>query len=334
MRKSIVGIDIGTKSIKAVEIEKKKSSSLLKAVGEIKIPPSLSATITDEGIATLSSYVRKLISDTGIKTKQAVSAFPSEKAYVNIIDLPPMPKRELANAMKWQLSRHVSGYPEEKSAFWDILKEDTRGYKILIIAADGILISKYLNIVRGSGLKSISLEIEPIALARSLSRDNKDAILVDIGGSFTSCSLIDNGGLDLTRNLKVGVDKLVNVVSRATKDDADPKNALFEYGLLKFKSQDVYHAIIPYINQVSSELKRLISFYEEKNKKELKKIVLSGGGALIPDLANHFIKEVSKDVVLANPWKGLDIASNINSEDLVSIGPSFSTAVGLAMLGR
>lgn len=332
MAKSIIGIDIGSRSVKAVEIEKKRNGSFLHAVGEISIPPNLSAAISEEGLVTLAGYIRQLIKDIDIKTKKTVAAFPSEKALINIIDLPLMPESELSDAMRWQIPKYVPKYPEEKAAFWDILDKNDRGFKVLIVAADRILINKYLGLVKESKLDPVSLEIEPVALIRSLAQgDLKDSILVDFGSTFTSCSLVESGKLDLSRSLKVGVDKLIEAIS-GSGDKEQASRDLFEFGLLRFKNKEIYKAIAPYINQITSELKRLVTYYEEKTKKELKKIILAGGGAMIPDIDNFLIKEISRDVILANPWQHLSIAPHIDSEELVSMGPSFAVAVGLAMV--
>ena len=332
MAKSFVGIDIGSKSIKAVEIELKGGRKILKAVGEIAVPVNMVSAMSESAIESLSLYLKKLIEDSGIKSRLTICSYPSEKASIDIIDLPIMPESELSQAMKWQLKKYVNGYPDDKAAFWDILDREMK-YRIMIVGTDKTAILKYISLIEKSGLKPQSLEIEPVALVKSLVKDQDNFIIVHIDSSFTSFSLIENGQLSLTRNLRIGTLKLIEAINQTEKDLISSEKLLFEIGLLKIKDRKIYSSVEPWVSQIAAELKRLVAFFEEQSNqdKEIKKVILSGEGANIPDIDNYFIKSASKEIIMANPWTGLEISSSIDAEQLVPLGPKFAVAIGLVI---
>ncbi|NTU69611.1 pilus assembly protein PilM [bacterium] len=331
MAKSILGIDIGSKSIKAVELINNKQNFTLSSIGEIPFSNDVSNFLDTGSSEEISIYLKKLLSDIKVKNKNAVCSIPAVDTSVSIVNMPMMPEDELKYAMKWQLGKIVSGYPEEKDAFWDILSTG-KEYSILVVGIEKFKLKKYMEIFSKSNIRLSSIEIDAVSLARVSVRGEESALIIHFGATQTTCVLVDSGVLSLVRYIKVGEDSLIDNLLKDGLSYEEAKNKLYEFGLLKFESKGkVYQKIAPLVDQVTAESKRIIGFYEEKNGKELKKVVLSGAGAYIPDMANHFIQEFSKDVTTVDPWVSIKCPSNIDSQNLVSVGPKFAVACGLAM---
>jgi type IV pilus assembly protein PilM len=331
MAKSTLGIDIGSKSIKAVELIGSNQGFTLSSIGEIPFPKSITNILDKNSSEYISEYLKKLLSDIKTRSKKAVCSIPSSDVVVSIANMPMMTHQELTYAMKWQLSKIVPGYPEERNAFWDILSAD-KDYRLLVVGIEKLKLARYMDILKKSNVNLSSVEIDAVSLSRVAADKNESALIIHLGASRSVCILVQDGSIVLVRYIKVGEDSLISALMDDKNSYEEAKSKLYEFGLLKFESKGkVYQKVAPLIDQVSVEAKRMIGFFEENNGKELKKIVLSGGGVYIPDMSNHFIQEFSRDVLIIDPWSKIKCPSNIDSQNLISVGPKFAIACGLAM---
>ncbi len=329
--KSLLGIDIGSGSLKLVGLERKRGRFFLKSLGETILPQRLLSSESEEGLSTLSSYLKNLIKDAGCHTNNVSSAIPSEEVFTAVLNLPQMPENELAYAMKWEIKKQVGDYPEKKVASWEVI-DQKNGLEIFLVTTPKDLVNKYLNILKTSGLNPITLEIEPVALTRSLTNEGEDAIIIHLGVSFSTCSLVESGNLKVVRNLKVGENEMVRSLAGIGKESENKKKILYECGFLKSKRKgEVYKALKPSAETVVSEFKRLSNYFLEKTKKEISKVYVAGGCINIPNLVDYLSQAISLEVKVANPWAKIDCSGIKNSEQLVKMGPRFAVACGLAM---
>lgn len=333
MGNSLLGIDVGSRSIKLVELLRKKDNFFLKALGEIAIPLGLLESEGKEGIETLSSYLKKLIEDSGCHATDAVSVIPSDKVFTAIVNFPTMPEDELKYAMKWEIRRQIPDYLEEKTVNWEVVGRE-KGLEIFLASTPRSLVSKYLRVIRESGLNPVSLDIEPVALVRSLAKDIKGAsIIIHLGSSFSTLNLVENSALKITRNLRIGEDEMVRSLVGVAGDYTSAKKLLYDYGFFRSKGKGkVYNALKPSIGSVVSEFERLSRYAQEKNKKELSQVIISGGCAEIPNLVDYLSQAISFEINIANPWEKIDCSAIPSPDRLVKIGPRFAVAVGLAMI--
>jgi len=332
-KKSLLGIDIGSCSIKLVELDRGKDKYLLKAISEMPIPVGLVAGDSEESLQTASNYIKKLIADSGSHTKDVVSVIPSDKVSTASTTLPVMPKDELEYAMKWEIKKQISGYPEDKTVNWEIVDQRNNDYEIFMVAASRSAVAKYLDLLKRSGLNPVSLDIEPVALIRSLITDKSGAfILVHIGARFSTCDLVENGILRITRNLKTGENAMLQALKSITGDPREAKKILYDAGFFKTKEKGtIYNLLRPSLGSIISEIQRLATYFQEKNKREVSKIIISGGCTSIPNIVDYLSQNISMEINIANPWVKLDCSFIKDPERLVAIGPRFAVAVGLAM---
>lgn len=333
----MLGIDIDPVSIKLVELEKGRDRFNLKLLREISLPPGIfEAFLGSESIECLSvvsSYLKKLLENPGIRTNNAAVAIPAEQSFVSVIDLPPMPEDEIKVALKWEIKKQIPDYPEEKNASWKIVGKSNAGFEVLVVAVPRFLTSRYLNIIKESGLKPYSIEIEPLSLARSLTIGNEGAIIiVHFGTKFSSVNLIDNGILRISRSLKVGENEMIKSLVGVAGDIEKAKKMLYEIGFFRAKKVGkVYNALNPLFSSLTSEIKRFSGFFQEKTTREVSRVILSGGPATIPDIMGHISESVLLPVNIVNPWAKVDYSSMPNQDQLVAIGCQYAIAVGLAM---
>ena len=330
--KNLLGIDIGSSSIKLVELDRGKEKFLLRAIGEIAIPSGLLASESEESFSTLSFYLKKLIQDSGCHTNNAVSTIPSEKVFLSTIEFPPMPKEELDYAMRWEIKRQIPDY-EDRVISWEVLNQD-KGLEIFLAAAPRMFVSKQLDILKMSGLNPISLETEPVALSRSLVDAGKEGVVVvHIGVSFSFCMLVEKGSLKIVRNLKTGENEMIRALVGREGDYLETKKMLYKNGFSKSKENEKnYNTLKPVLKGLISEIQRLLGFYQERTQKEISQIIVSGGCAGIPGITDYLSETLFLEARIANPWFKLDHSLIRDSKKLTRLGSRFAVAVGLAMM--
>lgn len=330
--KNLLGVDIGSSSIKLVELDKKGEKFLLRAIGEIVIPSGLLASESEESLSTLSFYLKKLVSDSGCHTNNVVSVIPSENIFFSTVSFPSMSKEELDYAMEWEIKRQIHDY-EDRVISWEIINQD-KGFEIFLAAAPRMSVSKHLDILKRSGLNPISLETEPIALTRSLiGGERKDAIVIHMGTSFSFCMLVQQGVLKIVRNLKTGENEMIRTLVSREGDYIEIKKTLYKDGISKSKENEKnYNTLKLVLRGLISETKRLSGFYQERAQKNISQIIISGGCASIPGITEYLSEALFSEVQIANPWFKLDHSFIKDSKKLVELGPRFAVAVGLAMI--
>lgn len=335
MSKSLLGIDIGSYSIKAAEIRKSQGKFFLQSLGEISLPYGLALSDSKEAVDTVSTYVKRLFLESGCHSVNTISAIPSGRAFTTVVEVPFMPEEELDVAMKWEVKKQIAESSEVSGVSgWQIVGKNGNNNEIMIVSTPKETVEKYLNIVRGANLKPASLEIEPLALARSLTdNSNRGIINIHFGSHETIVSILEKGSPKFIRNVRMGEDTLVDVFLEISgKDKYKAKNNLYEFGLLKSReTEKVLSGLKGIIDIIAQESDRLIKYYQDKYKKDISYVVLSGGCTEIPNLVDYISQYVSKEVHKANPWNNVDCSHVPNPEKIISLGPRFSAAVGLAM---
>ena len=119
---SYLGIDIGTSSIKMVELENFKNQARLKTYGYADVSINILSTAIEQNNEKIAKYINEIAQKSNIQTRQVVAALPTFSVFNFIINLPPMPKKDLASAIKWEAKKFIPVPLEEMILDWKILK--------------------------------------------------------------------------------------------------------------------------------------------------------------------------------------------------------------------
>lgn len=204
---AVVGLDIGTDSIKVAEAKYGKDGVTITAVGVARTPPGVIENEVIVDPKALGSAVKALLAESGIKTKQVVSSVAGQsRVVVRVIEVPKMSRDELAETMKWEVERHVPFSPTEVVMDFQPLDRptgdpDAQSMEVLLAVAQQELIDSHVQTLLAAGLKPMAIDIEPLACGRSLletsgngARDQIVAI-VNIGANNTDLGIFEQGVL-------------------------------------------------------------------------------------------------------------------------------------------
>ena len=224
---TFVGLDIGTHSIKAVELrgsgDKITVSSLV--VGET--PPGL---VQPNGILdpkALGTAIKQLLSKNGIKGGRSISAATgADSVVVRVIEVPRMTPAELSETMKWEIERHIPFAANDVEMSYQGIVDpkspddpNNPNMEVLLAVARRDTVAQHLDTLAAAGLKAAAIDVEPLAVGRAmidLSRNNltsRNVVVVDMGHSSTDIGIFKNGILRFPRSLPIAGDAFTRKIS-------------------------------------------------------------------------------------------------------------------------
>ncbi len=349
--KKFLGIDIGTSSIRIIELAKKrniislnnyaevKSSSFVKKPFRVFTKNSVSLSNTELGEA-----IKTIMSEAGIETKQANLGIPDFSSFFTSFQIPVMSREEIPQAIQYEVRPYIPLPLLEVTLDWIIMEGEPSKtpLKILVVAIPNDVVMQYKEIAKIAGLELKSLESEVFALARAAARSLKNGTddkkvfgLIDIGARSTTCSIIEKGILKYSYTFGIGGNELTEVVAKSFNIDYNEGEEMkIKTGLLTNgdTKRDVRKVLSPMVDSILEEIKEVFRNYYREEGKEVEKVVLAGGMAKMVGLKEYFAESLKKEVVIVNPFLNINYPPMLKNT-LGEIGPLYTIAVGLALNG-
>lgn len=338
MPKRLFGLDIGSSSIKAVEVANFKNELRLLAAGSIPTPPRGLASEASLDQQVLAQTIKKLVEMTKIDTNFVNTSLPESQVFTRVIEMPILSDKELSSAIKWESEQYIPLPVASVSLDWEVLRRSKERNKmeILLVGAPIELISKYQKILGMAGLEAVFMETEIIAASRSLLELSQptSAIIVHLGANATDLGAFKDGMLVVTYSLPTGGTALMRAIAQEFGFEVSQAEEYKKtYGLTEGALEGkIAAAIKPVLNVILTEVKKAIGFYQAKNfeDRDPKRIILSGGSAKLPGLAIFFTENLGIETEIANPWGKIKVDKNLFKEQLGNV-PLYSIATGLAL---
>ncbi len=204
---SFLGVDIGTTSIKIVEVKNGKERPRVVNYGLLESSGYLARANQAFQTSTLKLFdgevvelLKVLIRSMGTGTRDAVASLPVFSVFTTVLDFPKMDEKEIGKAIVYQAKQYVPLPLTEVALDWLKVGEFTDGkgfvhQKILLISVPHEQIKKYQAMFHAAGLNLVALEIESLSLARTLGGDPTPTLIVDIGSRSTNIVFFEHGSL-------------------------------------------------------------------------------------------------------------------------------------------
>jgi len=334
----MVGLDIGTKTIKIVELEKDGASFSLFASGIVGFSGNnVEKIVDDKEMATFAQVIKKLHTETGARGHDVVLSIPEQSAFTRTITFPLLTDAEVNSAVKWELEQYIPIPAAEAISQHIILERNEKSSPpsvlVLLVAATRVIVEKYTKLVQMAGLNPVAVETELVALTRALAPVDKTVLLMDLGANSTNIAIARNGLLCFSRSISLAGEAFTRAVSQGlgvntTQAEEYKKTYGFVSSQLEGK---VKGALDPVLRLVVDEVKKAVSFYESEQKGEAPTMIeVSGGTSGMPQMITALTELLGVEVSIANPFNKVKVDSEI-AKKLAPYAPLYSVAVGLAM---
>lgn len=342
-KKNLVGLDIGSSSIKMVHLKEKgkgRGYELLNfGIKPLSREAVVSGTIMDA--SAVISTISELISETNLKEQNVATSIDGASVIIQKINMTAMSEAELNEAIRWEAGQYIPFDIEEVRLDHDVLEQDptTGNLKVLLVAAKRDLVNEYTSILAQAGLNVFTVDIDSFCVQNAYEVNypinaSEITALVNIGASTTNVCMVKGSTPLFWRDLQWGGDNFTDAIQRELTISFEQAE-IAKQG--KEGSPVKMEQIIPIINQLNqefgSELKKTFDFFKlTTNEGPVNKIILSGGGSKVPNLDRFLSQQYGVSVEILNPFANIEIPEkNFDVEMINALAPMFTVSVGLAL---
>jgi type IV pilus assembly protein PilM len=284
----------------------------------------------------LEILLRELISkpDFGkLKTKKFVFSMPESKIFVHSFSIFGFQK-DIFELVKEKAKENFP-YPLEE-LFFDY---ETKENEVLIVACPKEIVKDYLDIFSDCKISPLAIESESLSLGRALVKNEKVVLILDVGSKFSNFILFDNGKLKLSISNPVAGLSFTKAISEKLKVPFEEAERLKrEIGLNPAKKEGrIFLILQKEIQDLIDQTREIENYFFSKTSKKIEKIILTGGSAALPYFKEYLSENLSKEVLIGDPWEKIDIEILRKKEyfkEALKINPYFySVAIGSALRG-
>lgn len=348
-----VGIDIGTSSIKVVELQRQNGRAVLQTYGALGLGQYAEGgsvgQVTNLDAETLTKGLKDVLKETNISNQNIVLGIPSASCIIFILQLPAqVEERDLATVIPAEAKKFIPIPLTDVSLDWYVIprREDSgtesrvlsesggdAKMSILVVATLNETLVKYTEVLQKSQLPTDALEIEVFSNIRScMTRELFPVLIVDIGASKTKLSIVEHGIVETFRLVNHGSQDMTLAIAHSMELPFDKAEAIKkESGLVATPEHPhVPDLIKTHLAAIFQEANATMLAYEKRYNKNIGKVIFTGGGAMTRGLIEYAAQNFSAELALADPFSKIESPVFLSGV-LKTTGPEFSIALGLAL---
>lgn len=350
---SAVGIDIGSSSIKVVEIKRKAGKAVLSTYGMIGLGPYAGIDIgrvTNLPVEKIIEALTETLKQSGITTNFGALAMPVQSSLIFTIELPPnVKKSEISSIITIEARRFIPIPITEVSLDWFLLPKKEATFleansenvsapseektEVLVVAIQNDAIAKYRSIINRCKLNANFFEIEVFSSIRSnFEHELSSVLLIDFGASRTKLSIVEFGTVKSFHIVSRGGADITDSISKSLSISfPEAEKMKKEYGLYGNSNEKKLADVIKiHTDYIFSETNNVLLGYEKKYNRTISKVILTGGGALLKGLKEVALNNFKAEVEVGRPFSKVGTPAFLD-KILESTGPEFAVAIGLAL---
>lgn len=338
---SVLGVDIGSSSLKVVQLRKKGGKAVLETYGELALGPYGGADVgqaTNLSAEQISETLKDLLREAKVTTTSCGVSIPFSRSLLSLVELPYRKnKDEQKTVIELEARKYIPVPISEVQLDWFLVpsigpKEDAgeqQTVQVLLVAVHNDELALLQNVMTGAGLSASFYEIEIFSTIRAVVDEPiKPVLVLDIGAASTKIYVIEQGVVALSHSFSTGSQDITRAIAVASGVSISRAEAVKkEQGLEGDSAQGSPELVF---SRIFSEARRVVMQYETSRKKSIIGVVLTGGGGVTRSLSAYAKSIFSIDVQVANPFAKTEAPAFMRTI-LEDIGPEFAVAVGLAL---
>ncbi|MEM6456565.1 MAG: type IV pilus assembly protein PilM [Acidobacteriota bacterium] len=341
--KGIVGLDIGSSTIKLIELRERKGGNFqLQRVGVEPLSPEaiVDGSIMDSSLVV--DAINKLTEQSGVKAGNFATSVSGHSVIIKKIELPAMDPDELAESIQWEAEQHIPFDINDVRLDYVTLSGDDPGQEtmeVLLVAVKREKVNDYVSVITQAGKTPSIIDVDAFAIqnAYELNYDVdplKVVALVNMGAAVTNINIIARGTTVFWRDISFGGNQFTEALQREFNLSFDQAELLKRgESVGSYTAADARKVLDNVSGEMASEVQKTFDFFGATSSEgSIDELVLSGGCALTPNLQEILRDRFGVPTELLDPFRNMQYKeSDFNAEWLSSIAPMLSVAVGLAM---
>jgi len=355
-RKSLVALDIGSYSIKAIQLKKTQLGYELLNMGMVRLPPD---TIVDGEIENPDAVViaiKNLLKSENIKNRNVVIGISGQSVIIKKISVPVMDEDELAEMIRDESEQYIPFDLDDVNLDFQILKrpvvkdkksgtgdtdeesEEDMQMDVLIVAARKDTIQAYLDVTNKAGLKVKVLDLDVFAIENAYEysntiEENTAVALLNIGGSMTNLNILESGVTAFTRDLQVGGNTISEDIQKNLSIGyADAEKLKLGNFTDTYKKEEVLPHVLRSLEEICDEIRKTFDMYEKTSDFKISKVLISGGTCRMKDIDRIFTEKIGIPVTYLKTFKNIHYNEKImDSAYIREMEPVMALPIGLAL---
>ncbi|QPJ64618.1 MAG: type IV pilus assembly protein PilM [Candidatus Nitrohelix vancouverensis] len=348
----LVAVDIGSYSVKLAQLNLKKNKPELLSFGLLPLEQECLVDGSIQKPDEVIEAIGRLLKAEKIESKFAVSSLASEAVITKRIKVPEMSREELEERINEEAEQYIPFDIDDVSLSFQILgpaemdlpdeegaEAEDQGPKmeILLVAVQREIIDNRIDVLSDAGLKPVIMDLDVFATVNAAnlisSVDEFDSVaLIDLGDSFTHLNILSNGVTAVTRDIPIGggqcAQKLISKFDLPFKEATRVKLGALPSGI---ETEEVLDIIRRSFEKITAELVKTFEYYQNTQSLAIERIILCGGGAMIPGVDHLFMNQFKTPVEIMDPLSAIKYnPKNFEIETMRAVAPLTAVALGLA----
>ena len=343
-----IGLDIGSSAIRAVEVRSHaRGPATLDRMGQVELPPGVmrDGEVVDGAVVT--EALRTLWDRAGFKTRKVALGLSNQQVVVRHVDLPYLPVDELRTSLEFQAQEHIPIPVEQAILDLHVLgtyenEDGVRFSRILLVAAQRTMVESLTECVRAAKLTPVQVDLDALAMLRSLVPhtllpEGDGEVLLDIGSDVTNIVVHENAVPKFVRILLMGGGEITSSLTSAlgmSHEEAEHTKAVTGMALDGVPpGDDAARVVTEHASRFVAEVRGSLNYYAAQPESiPVHRVVLSGGGAKLPNIKERLSAELGLPVEHGHPMQELKIGKvTSDHSQLVDAEPHLAVAIGLAV---
>lgn len=333
----VLGLDVGSSTIKMVQLRKDDEGYEVVAAGVTKIDADAEDGKYDGETSTIQA-INRCFKSAGVKTKLAVSGICGPEVAVRDFKFPTLMPEEVESAVTLEAAQVCPFNVDDSAIDYQLMTNDEENIQGILVAATDSLIERKKSFVDSASLDNILMDVEGLALLNCLegcekSEARRNKAVLNVGDSFTTLAIIGDSSLPFVRDIAYAGNNIVKKIADKNKVSVEAVRKALSGESAADSDLGTGESLAEACHQLVVDVNETLRYYSTQEKSGVvKEVFLCGGFAIVKGFAELLGEQLSPRVILWNPFEKIRCNAGQKCQDVIQKhGPALAVAAGLAM---
>lgn len=337
---NLMGLDIGSRTIKIAEIIEKKGQKTLKCFGMADLPQDAIVEGRIKEPKVVADTIRGLVSSVDAREQNVATSIAGYSVIIKKIVVNKMSEEELHENIQYEAEQYIPFDVEDVNIDFHILGDHEANpsqMNVMLVAAKADVINEYIDVIEMVDLNPCVVDVDVFVMEsvfeQSYLQEQKSIALVDIGANKLNVNIVKDNVSAFTRDVAIGGEEITReIANQFGLPFEEAEKAKLGQATDKVSPQQIQDTVASYVSNWCSEIRRVMDFYYSTYPDEsIERILLSGGACQTPGFQEQLATETSAQVEMFDPFRTLAIDEKEHDKDyLKRIAPQACICIGLA----
>jgi type IV pilus assembly protein PilM len=333
------GLDIGSSSIKAIELAEGKAGYTLKSFAQVPLPRDAisEGSIKEPGL--VSDAIRECVQKAGITNTAAAISVSGREGIVKRVPLPKVTAKELADAITLEAEHHIPFAVDDVFLDYQVVGESVNAMSVVLVAVKKVKVLEYVAAVEQAGLEALVVDLDAFAIQNQWELNHPEGgadeavALIDIGATVMKTNVVRGGASIFARDVPFGGHNYTQAIAQRLNISFEQAEAAKQGQEVGVTWDDLVPALEAVSRDLSLEVQRTFDYFASTAESErIARIVLSGGCARLAGIDEFLSSSWGVPVEIARPLEHIEYeGTEFTTEELDQAAPFLAVAVGLGL---